>query len=430
MNWRWLRAFPKFALVVILIVGSSAAFYSWWVVHSIKKAFNEQRPVPAEDIGPKVAKIEAKRGRLLLVDNDLYDLDSGAVIFKTWLKQGMPQKLFYDGNAKKFLAEYERGFVRYDTRGAVEAELVQKFKPAISDDYKWLVYSKDKDIWRADFDWKDFKLVNERKVTAIEQFNDLNFADNVVLGTEKTLIVRNVNKILRVDLGTGDVKPLQISLAEFAKRRSPDSKSVVGIQTGQFYCYDADTDDAKAITIGRGAINDYQWLDNDRCLAIAAMKTVVLYDRPNNTLTELAALPVSCQRIGEPSPDGRFAFCVGRGNGVLVDTTKKTAVPVTGGAGVCWISNDTFAFSREVADSELRGTWLQTVGDGERRVSNDPYLVAKSGPMLMVLKGAGLVVFATPDGLSTMKPDGTDVREAVKLARVPDRALGIEEWEN
>jgi hypothetical protein len=428
MNWRWLRAFPKFALVVVLIVGSSIAFYAWWFVHSAKKAFNEPHPVPVEDIGLKLARIEAKWGRLLLVDSDLYDLDSGAVLFQNWLKEGMPQKLSYDATTKKFLAQYERGFVRYDIRGAVEATLLQKNKPAFSDDFKWQVYAKDKDIWRADVDWKEFKLVNERKVTAIQQFDDRYFADNLFVGTEKTLIVRNLNKVLQVNLDTGSVKPMDFSLLEIAKRKSPDSKSVVGLENGKFYCYDVDSDKADMHPVGRGAVNDYQWLGNDCCLAIAAMKTVIIYDRPKNALTELAALPSQCFKIGEPSPDGRFAFCMGRGNGVLVDTLKKTAVPVTGGAGVCWISNDTFAFSRDVPDSDLRGTWLQTVGEGERRVSTDPYLVSKSGPMLLVMKSAGLTVFATKHGLATMKLDGTEVSEVVKLPHPPNLALRIEEW--
>jgi hypothetical protein len=428
MNWRWLRAFPKFVLVIVLIVGSSIGFYAWWWFHSLKKTIFEGHPSPVEDIAPKIAKIESDWHNLLLVDNDLYDLESGKVIFQNWMKDGTPKKLFYDTKAKKFLAQYERGFVRYDEAGAVEATLLQRNKAAFSDDYKWAVYSKEKDIWRADMDWANLKFTNERKVTAIEQFNDLYLADNIILGTEKTLVVRNMNQLLRVNLETGEVHPTKIPLGAIGKRRSSDSKSVVGVQNGQFYCYDVDRDEAKTIQIGRGALNDYLWFGNDRCIAIAEGKSVVAYDRSKNTLTELVALPSPCQNIGEPSPDGRYAFCVGRGGGILVDTNKKTAARVTGGLGVCWISNDTFAFSREVPDSELRGTWLQTVGEGERRVSTVPYLVAKSGPMLLVMKSAGLVVFATKNGLSTMKADGTHVAEVVKLPHPPNLALGIEEW--
>jgi hypothetical protein len=431
MIWALLKKVPKYALVLILIVGSSVAFCGWWYFYSAKKALHkalyEGHPVPAEDIGPKLAQVETKWGRLMLVDNDLYDFDSGGVIFKRWLKEGMPLRLFYDGETKKFLAQYERGFVRYDLRGTAEATRGQKFKPAFSDDFKWMVYAKNKDIWRADVDWKDFKLVNEKRVTAIEQFNEQNFADNIFLGTEKTLVVRNMPNLLRVNLETGDVKPTRISLQNIGNRKSPDSKIVIGVENGNFYCYDVDADDAKMQRIGRGAVNDYQWLGNDRCVAIAAGKTAILYDRLKNELTTIAELPYPCGRIGDPSPDRRFVFCSGRG-GVLVDVDKKTAVPVVGGAGICWVSNDTFAFSRELPNSDLRGTWLQTVGEGERRVSTEPYLVNKTGPALMALKPAGVVIFATKHGLCRMKPDGTEVSDLVKLVRPASRVLGIEEW--
>ena len=237
-----------------------------------------------------------------------------------------------------------------------------------------------------------------------------------------------MNKLLRINLETGDVKPTQISLNGIAKRKSPDGKSVVGLERGQFFCYDVDTEDTKTVPVGRGAINDFQWLDNDHCAAIAAGKAVILYDRAKNTLNDIAALPGHCSRIGEPSPDGRFAFCAGIGAGVLVDFKEKTAVPVAAGAGTSWVTNNTFAFSREVPDSELRGMWLQTAGQGERRISPEPYLVSKTGAELMKLQSLGLVVFVTKHGLSTMKPDGTALAQLAPLANAPSHVLGIELW--
>jgi hypothetical protein len=428
MRFGWIRAFPKFALVFILIVGSTAAFGVWWFVLRPYRNMSWGGPRVVEDIGPKLAKLEAKQGRLLLVDNDLYEIDTGTLIFKNWLKNGMPQRLFHDSGTKKFVAQYERGFVRYEPSGVAEATLLHKFKPAFSDDLKWMLYAKDKDLWRADVDWKEFRLANERKVTAIEQFNETFLADNIILGTEKTVIVRNSNKLLRVNLESGDVKPVRMPLGDISKRRSPDSKSIVGVEGGQFYCYDVDTDESKTIPVGRGAMNDYQWLGNDKCVAIAGGKTVVLYDRTEHTLTELTTLPFQCSKIGEPSPDGRYVFCTGRGSGVLVDVEKKTATTITGGAGVQWVSNDAFAFSRDVPDSDLRGTWLQTAGEAERRVSPDPYLVGKLGGFIMPLPSGDMIVFATKHGLSKMKSDGSAVAELAKLPVPPSRVLGVQEW--
>ena len=426
MRFGWIRAFPKFALVFILIVGSTVAFCFWWFV--LRPFENFGRGGPPEDIGPKLALLASSEGRLVLVDNDLYEIDTGKVIFKGWLKDGMPQGLFYDAAQKKFIARYDRGFVRSAPSGVAEAKLLPKGKAAFSEDLKWVLYVKDRDIWRADIDWKAFGLVNERKVSAVEQFTDTTFADNVILRTEKSLVVRNGNKLLHINLETGAVKPFQLPLGDIAQRRSPDSKSVVGLKNGEFYCYDVDSDDAKTGKVGRGNISDYQWLGNDRCLAIAGGKMVVVYDRIKQTFSELAPLPFQCSRIREPSPDGRFVFCTGRDKGVLVDVNAKTAEQVAGGAGVRWVSNDTFSFSREVPDSDLRGTWLQKVGDGERRVSLDPYLVGKSEGFIMAVPSADVLLFATKHGLSRMKPDGTEVAELLKLATPPSQALGIQEW--
>ena len=424
---RFLRAFPKYFIAVAVIVASVTTLVIWKFRHGVNSLFAGLFAPSA----PRIRReplIEGREGRLLLVDNDLYDLDSRAVLATNWLEKGMPEKLFYDGSARKFIAQYGNGFVRSATNGAAEALLLRKSKPVFSDDLKWAVFAKGKDIWRADVDWKELKLVNEKKVTAIEQFNEATFADNIMLGTEKTLVVRSSNTLLRVNLETGDVKPVRMNISGIRKHRSPDGKNLVGLEKGQFYCYDVDSDDAKTIPVGRGVMNDYQWLGNDRCVAIAAGKTVVLYDRLKHTLDEVTALPSPCGRIGEPSPDGRFVFCMGNSKGVLVDLQTKKATPVAGGAGVCWVSNNTFAFSRELPDSALRGTWLQTVGEGERQVSTEPFLVSKKGAELMALPSTGLVIFATKHGLSKMNPDGTGLAEFVKLAHPPVLVMGIQEW--
>jgi len=424
MFWRYLRQFPKFFIAFLIIVASLVILFIW----EARRATDRNRPAQVEDTRAREGEVEAKQGRLIVVDNNLYDIDSGAVIFKDWLKNGMPQRLFYDSEAKKFIAQYDLGFVRYSLSGADEAHFALRYKPAFSDDLKWLLYVKDKDIWRADVDWKEFELVNERKVTSLEQFLEPNFAENILLGTKKTLVVRNLTNLLRVNLDTGDVKPTRIPLSDIAKRRSPDSKSVVGLQNGQFYCYNVDSDTAKPIPVGRGLFNDYQWLDNDKCVAIAASKTVVGYDRQKNALTEIVTLPFQCFKIGEPSPDGRYLFCLGRGKGVLVDLENKTATPITGGAGVSWVSNDTFTFSREVPDTELRGTWLQSVGEAERRVSPEPYLVGNAGGFIMPVPSASIVIFATQHGLSKMNPDGSGLAEFIKLDHPAVRVVGIQDW--
>lgn len=431
MRWQFLRQFPKFVLVIAVIVLSTIAFLIWRATYRARHmldAFN--RPLPVEDLRPKISEVEGGHEHMLLVDNDLYDLETGKLVFKNWLTKGMPGKLFWERDAKTLLAEYDLGFVRYGLNGKEVSSLRLSHPFGVSDDRKWIVYSKDRDIWRADVNWKELRLENERKLTSLGQFNDQNFAANIMVGTDRTLILRNLNQILRVNLETGDVHPTKLPLLEIGKRRSPDSKSVVGLQNGQFYCYDVDADDAKSIPVGRGAINDYQWLNNERCAAIAGGTKVILYDRKQNALRELLTLPAQCSKIGEPSPDGRFVFCYSWKGGDLVDVEKKTATPIKGGAGIKWVSDETFALSRDVPDTDLRGTWLEKAGEGEKRVSSDPYLVNSRGNgMILAMPKGGPVIFATRQELFKMRTDGSELAGTVKLSHVPERVLAIQDSE-
>jgi len=428
MIWAWLRRAPKIALVLTIIVGSTLLFGIWWIRHRAEKQATTTAPAVVavvEDHSREVGRIEAAPDHMLFVDDDLYDLDTGERLFTNWLKDAEPQKLFWESDSKTVLAEYDRGFIRYAPDGTERARLALKFPFHLSNDYKWLLFARDKDIWRADIDWTNLQLTNERQVTNIERFDDAFFAQTILFGSDHTLIVRAGMQVVRVNLDNGEVHPNRVPMQDIGKRKSPNGKSIVGIENGRFYCYDLDSELAKEIAVGRLPINDYLWLGNDKCACIVGGKAVVLYDRITNTLGEVANLPLACNQIGAPSPDGRFAFCLGRGKGVVVDFEKKTAVPVIGGVGLRWVTDDTFSFSREIIDSSLRGTWLQTAGEDERRISLEPYLVHDSGGEIMAVKKAQMIVFATEHGLSTSNFAGTDTKQTVSLVRPPSLVLRL-----
>ena len=423
MIWAWLRKAPKIALVLAIIVGSTLIFGIWWIRHRAEQKAVINAPAVIEDSSRKVGRIEAAPDHVLFVDDDLYDLETGERLFRNWLKDGEPRKLFWEPASKTILAQYERGFIRYAPDGTERARLTLKYPFGLSNDYKWLLFAKDKDVWRADIDWMNLHLSNERQVTNLERFDDAFFGQNILFGSDHTLIVRAGMQVVRVNLDSGEVHPTRLPMLDIGKRKSPNGKSIVGVQNGKFYCYDLDSDLAKEVSVGRLGINDYQWLGNDKCACIVGGKSVVLYDRITNTLGELANLPLACNQIGAPSPDGRFAFCLGRGKGVVVDFEKKTAVQVIGGVGLRWVTDDTFSFSREITDSSLRGTWLQTVGEDERRISLEPYLVNESGGEIMAVNSAQMIVFATEHGLYTSTLAGTDTKQTVSLGRPPSLEL-------
>ncbi len=429
--WPLIRQFPKYALMAGIIVGSTLLFGTWWLFRSHGKA-RLPRDTAAEQaaIRERAAKVAVRIDYLFLADDDLYDAGTGECLFKNWLHGDHPVKLFYDQAAKKIIGQYDCGFARYACDGTREAAMMMPTPPAFVRDTGKCVFVRNKDLWMAEADWQAFKFVHERQVTTIGIFLEGFFAENVQLLTDKTLIFRSANNLLRVDLESGSVKPTRIPLSEIGKRRSPDSRWVVGMLNGQFYCYDVDADEGKTIPVGRTAINDFLWLNNDRCLGLAAAKAIVVYDRLGHTLTEAATLPFACFKIGEPSPDGRYLFAAGGFEGrnvALADLEKKTAVPVSSRAGITWVSNDTFAFSRDVPDSDWRGMWFQKVGDNEKRIYVEPYLVANGRAQLLALPSAGLIVFSEKSGLREMKLDGTKFTEFVKLSRPPLNLLGIRE---
>ena len=428
MLWKLIKSLPKVALVLGVLLASTGMFAWWWYFHSpVRREENRVwQEHKQEEVRKTVAEVDTRMGHLLLIDDDLFDLDAGRVFFQHWLSGGVPKQLYFDAETKKLIAFYGGGFVRYALDGTKETALARQYPMVFSDDLKTAWFCKDKDIWRADLDWQGWKLINEKQLTTIGQFSDPYFVGNIFFRTDKTLVMRGTNKLLRVSLETGDVHPTKLPFIKSRKQRSPDNKSLVGAGRKEFYCYDLGSEVSKTLPLGgRGFMDDYQWLDNDRCLCLQGTKALMLYDRVKNTLEELLPLPSTCLKIGEFSPDKRFVFCTNRKALMLVDLERKTAVPVSGGQGLSWVSNDTFAFSREVPDSALRGTWLQTAGGAERRVSPEPFVVRDRVKPLLLVKSAGLVVFITKQGVMRMKPDGRDLAPVLKVTALPGRLVQL-----
>ncbi len=232
MMWRWIKQLPKFAFVAAVILGSSTLFGLWWVTHPHQSAGGGA--AATENVAPKIARIEAHPKTVILVDNDLYDLDTGVIIFRGWLKEGTPIALYYDSASAKIVARYERGFVRYGLDGKEEATLIEKSPPAFSDNLKWALLERERDLWRADIDWTALKFLVARRLTSIEQFSN-QFAANIVLSTETNAIIRNNGRLLRVNLASGEVKPASVSMLHLAKRRSPNGRYLLGEDRGRLF---------------------------------------------------------------------------------------------------------------------------------------------------------------------------------------------------
>src|SRR5262249_47558511 len=154
----------------------------------------------------------------------------GEVVFQAWLSKGVPIRLWWESATKTLLADYERGFVRYGPSGEEKATAADRYPIGLSDKRQWVIFARERDLWRADINWSDLKFENERKITSIGQFIESGFAANIMAGTDKMILVRNMNRLLQVNLETGDVHPIKVPLGEIGKRRSPDGRYVVGFQ--------------------------------------------------------------------------------------------------------------------------------------------------------------------------------------------------------
>lgn len=101
---RFLRSAPKLFFAVA-VIGASITILVVWKVRQARRSIFNGLFAPGEQVKRREPVIEGREGRLLVVDNDLYDLDSGAVLTTGWLEKGMPEKLYYDRETKRFIAQ-------------------------------------------------------------------------------------------------------------------------------------------------------------------------------------------------------------------------------------------------------------------------------------------------------------------------------------
>lgn len=440
MYWRFFKAFPKWAVAAGIVIASTALFMGWWLLRGSLApppqmvAVKPQPTAVAENKREEAKKIAAslpaRLGWLALVGSDLYDISTGERLFPNWLS-GIPQRMFYQPDTNKLMVQVERGVIRYGLDGKRDAAMGETSPPAFTHDGKQAIFVRDGDVWLADVDWKAFSYVNERQATKLGQFNAPFFAANVMLGSAKSIVVRNMNQLVRVNLLMGDVQPINLPMNDLIKRRSPDGRFLVGDEPRNIYAFDVEAADAHNMpTNSRDRVVDWQWLDNERCAFIVGGMGVGLYDRSKNAIEEVCALPFPCNKMAGPSPDGRFVLCAARQGIVVVDTEKKTAQNFgTPAQHFGWVGNDTLIYARDVPDTSIRGTWLKKMSEDEQQVMADPYTVGRDGsgavaPMLDV----GLVVFGTRDALYRMKPDGTELREIAKLNQPVGRIQAVEIW--
>lgn len=437
LQWRFVRQFPKFAVVAGVFIVSTVLFSVWWMWFSpwARRKGDDGAAQRRAYLAQQAALIEERAGRLFLAGNDLYDAGTGEVLLKNWLGGDMPSNLFYEPDTKTYLARFPRGLTRYNLDGSQQTSLAMRYTVAFSDHFSQALYAKDKDIWQAPVHLTELKLGEEKQVTKMGIFYERYLIENIVLATGKILVLLHENTLLRINLESGEVKPTALPLQGYQRRLSPDGKRLIDTQGSTLYLYDVETEETKTHPLGgrRVVVIDYLWIGPERCALLVGGQAVAFYDASKNALEEATPLPVPCQVLGGVSPDGKFLLCgVNRHNPASLAfeiETKKIETLPGGLQGVGWASGDSLLFMREIPDSSLRGTWLKKLGHPEIRITEDPYLVTHAGGSLALpLPEAGWAVFVTRQGICRIKPDGSDFKLVATVEKTPARLIAIQEF--
>ena len=438
MNWRLLKQVPKLAVALGVLITSTVLFGIWWrfwkpkthqasVVHQAG-AVNEQPDA-------KFAQMAPKMDRLILAEDNLIDIDSGEVVSANWLNGEHPLKIWFDAASNKVIARFERGFKRYNLDGREDATLWHRNGLIVADDMDLAIFADQGDVWKAGIDWSGFKLTGEERATSIGGFQDNYFAQNLVMASKKAFVVRNMNQLVRVNLGSGEVAPLPLTHTDAAVRRSPDGGIFMGDQTGAggttLYAFDVATGEVKTKELGpQTGVTSVLWLDKDHCCILVNAQFIVMYDRAKGSYEQHMKLPARIVQLALPSPSKRFVVFLGEGKAGFVDLEKKEVIPLTAAVqNFDWIADDTVIMANTTMDSNQRGTWVMKLGQNANRVSTEPYPFADSGKgSVLALKQAGMVIFGTQSALFKMKPDGTDAVKFSNLQRPVLRLQPIENW--
>lgn len=437
MYLRLLKAAPKWVIVFAVIVSSTGLFAGWWMLRTsqgprqavLNNGSVVALPTVTEEVQRKAAKLPEQLGWLALVGNDLYNIQTGELIFENWLG-GIPQRLFYQKETNRLMAQTERGVIRFALDGSKDGMLGDPAAPpAFTHDGKQAQFIRNGDVWVADVDWRGFRFVNERQVTKLGQFNGAFFSQNVLMGTEKAILVKVQNQLVRVDLLTGAVEPQRIPLNDLNKRRSPNGRYLIGEDGKSVYVYDVEASTAKSFPKGRDRVNDWQWLSDTACGIILGAKAVAVYDGKQGNIRQVAGLSFACNRLVAPSPNGNYAICYGARGMLIVEFSTGKVIPFgTPVQDLNWIDEETLIYCRDVPNTNLRGTWLKTVTGKDRRAMSEPYLTGDDNASFALIHEASLILFATRTALFSMKFVSSECREVVKLAKPMLRIQAAETW--
>ncbi len=441
------RKFPKWALAAAIVVVSTGLFAFWWFFlyprwrsspgtpsASTAPAPGPPAPDEWEQRAARAETLPDHMGSLVVAGNDLYDIQTGELIFKNWLSGGCPPLLYYDAANRKIIGRLEKGLIRYDLTGKKNAVIGEPTGAAFTDGYQLALFARNGNLWKAKPDWRTFSLTGELQVTKGGVFNDAFLSQNIRMGSENVVFVHQPPNLLRVDLNTGDMIPARLPPGSSFKNQSPDGRLLAGMlrerNQQRFYIFDVDKDEPETFETGRKGVGDILWLRNDRCAVILNGGAIHLYDRKRKSFEPVIQLPVAVNKALGPSPDGKRFFCGSRQNALLIDVEAKTAEFFKQPAeNMEWVTGDAILYACTAPNTAIRGTWFQRMGTDPVRVLEEPYAFSRDGKSCAaVLPRAEYITFGTASGLYRMSTAGSKLEELGKWRQPPGTMTSIDVW--
>jgi hypothetical protein len=439
LRWRFLKQFPKFAVVFGVILISTALFWFWWRFQYSGSSGGSSGPdleaVARQEHIEEVAKvIPSLEGNLLLADGDLYELNSGKLLVDDWFDDSLPTKLFLDRERGKIIAQYPNGLRRYELDGKLDAEIGSRYGIALNEKLDQAIFAKNGDIWKAGLDFDQFKLVDEEQVTLTAGFHEPSFLSNIVTWTGGVLGQRNLNHLLRINLDPSEVVSMANPISVLGASRSPNGRFVAGSEADNsgrvLTIYDVAEDETKSFPVKQNMVfSKLNWVNNERCIFFQRFEMNV-FDFGGQGVRQILTLPSAPQGLAEPSPTGRYLFVVGGDGLYLVDLEGGDFETLPNpGQAYKWIDSDSFLFARNVPDTALRGTWRKQVGGEEVRVSTEPFsYTERSGMSVLGIPEAGMLFFASRGGMFKMPISGTKAEMFAPIPKPLTQFVYLEKW--
>jgi len=386
----------------------------------------EVAPEPEPEPEFRLSDFQELADSALIMDGDLYDLRTGELVEEDWIELGKINTLKYEKDRGTILAGRENGLTRYNHQGEKIAEWLHTSPVVYLPDTQRIVFVRDGDLWIGHLNMESLE-VDERQVTSIGKLSEKPFASNVVIITDQVALFRDRNNALKVNLKTGDITSIQMPFISRDGQRSPDQSIILASRSQNLQHFNVNEEKFTFVPLGgHYHLNDYHWLDDNTCLVIVAGRALAKYNAQTNEIKLICKYPSYADEFGYISPGQDYIFTAGKQQLMLVDLNQGKVEIIPPGHGITWLDDERFFYSRNVADTAYRGTWLRHVNGEEKQIYPEPYAVSQDGESVKLMNEGQLAAVITEKGIVTFEPETGTIEAITELPSRPKEIVVLE----